>query len=295
MIFQKQRLLYAFLPKENLSGWIKNKCTEIDKKRLPKILEKFENARQKLNSIFLAENGIAEKISVEEINNNFKEKMKTISEEQSFKNAYANQRIEFKMVEIDKLVLTQSGVFLDYVEELLKKFPKNPTEEELIDICFPLEKNPAEVSEKKINDFIYLYSSDSIDFRLLNIHHIEIGDIKMGKYYAANPAKALLITLGFGLPFVNVFSVGGRIILNNGMQRLYALRSLGVKFAPAVVKYSDKLPSSNVYSPEIILENPRPPLMKDFFDSDLTIDIMIKPKINNIKINIVPEVFDMDL
>ena len=44
------------------------------------------------------------------------------------------------------------------------------------------------------------------------------------------------LVVGFGSGYLNVIACEGRLVLNNGYHRAYALRELGVTHAPAVVQ-----------------------------------------------------------
>jgi hypothetical protein len=99
-----------------------------------------------------------------------------------------------------------------------------------------------------------------------------------GQVPGGQPVHAILLVLGYGSSTVNVYRTGTRFILGNGFHRLYALRAAGVTRAPVVVQH---ITHSELELPQVIadlprdylVENPRPGLMRDFFNPQLTCEI----------------------
>jgi hypothetical protein len=85
-----------------------------------------------------------------------------------------------------------------------------------------------------------------------------------------------VLTIGFGSNYLNALEVEGRLVLNNGSHRAYALRDLGLTHAPCIVQQVtrrdelDLVASGDVQvNPDRYLKVPRPPLLKDYFDPQL--------------------------
>ncbi|HEY0457355.1 MAG TPA: hypothetical protein VGE41_13370, partial [Verrucomicrobiae bacterium] len=81
---------------------------------------------------------------------------------------------------------------------------------------------------------------------------------------------------GFGSNFMNAMHCEGRLVLNNGTHRAYALRELGVKHVPCIVEHAtsrdelEVIASSEVRAePNLYLTHPRPSMLRDYFDERL--------------------------
>lgn len=84
------------------------------------------------------------------------------------------------------------------------------------------------------------------------------------------------------------------MFLNNGFHRILSLYSKGVRYAPIVLQ---KVKNPELAFPDPFLSVPRdyalnstrPPMIKDFFDSELTMNFKVKPIIKGVKLSIIPE------
>jgi hypothetical protein len=84
------------------------------------------------------------------------------------------------------------------------------------------------------------------------------------------------LAVGFGSNFLSIISAYDRLILHNGSHRAYALRELGITHAPCVIQHIYSREELNVVAasavnerPDVFLKQPRPPLLKDYFDPAL--------------------------
>ncbi len=293
MIFAKQKLLYGWMTKPVFEKNLKE-CSPEDLERADEITAGWERAQEKKLSLAESEAGVADEIEVSEIDSEFSEKLDHLSEQPVFRNTFKNCSTEFKMVEIDKLIAYSFAIRLRFVDLMRRKCPPNPSAAELIDICLPLTVSQTDVTRKTIDPLNYLYSSDSMDLRIIDVISKPVKELDLSNIAEGSPVKALITLLGFGFPMVLTASVGKRLVLDNGYHRLYVLRSLGVKRVPAVV--TDNLSYAEKVMPVDYLANaPRPPLFKDFFDPDLAVEVT-KPRLRRaIRISIVPQLFTVPL
>jgi hypothetical protein len=105
------------------------------------------------------------------------------------------------------------------------------------------------------------------------------------------PAAAIISFVGYGAASVNVIAAEGRVVLNNGFHRVYALRSMGVTHIPVVVQFSqnpalDFPPHVAGLPKEYLLGAGRPVLMKDFFESDFAITLRIRDRLKVITVGV---------
>jgi len=108
------------------------------------------------------------------------------------------------------------------------------------------------------------------------------------------------VTVGFGSNFLHVIRIEGRMVLDNGSHRAYALRKLGITHVPCIINHvagreelrvvgADDL-SSN---PDLYLKHPRPALFKDYFDPLLHRTFEIRRKLRQIRVRIEVEEIDV--
>ena len=191
-------------------------------------------------------------------------------------NTFSKHVLDFRMVEIDNLIAVQRNVLLDYVDQLTKKIPKNPSEDDLLKFCLiPEQQVPLPKPTRKSSRSWY-FTSPSHDFRFLGgflkkeLTREDIYFPKVGGF----PTHAIMLFVGYGAGCMNAFSVNDRLILSNGFHRAYALRRKGIKKIPILIK---KIGNADLEFPDevkglkkdYLLKHPRPILIKDFFNDDL--------------------------
>lgn len=269
---------------------IRSLCIEEDIRNLEAILSDWRGASRHFQEMVNAESGVPESISTMEIDNSYKALLDKISSNTLFKQSYSLIPIEFKLVEIEKLIAPQRLVDLDFVQRLKSMLPKNPSMQDMIGFCLDPKQDPPLPKELDIAPNLFVYSSPNTDFRFLGGYPKPLTDEDIKASTSGGvPAAAIMLLLGYGSPRCNVYSFGKRIILNNGFHRLYALLEMGIKYAPLIVQ---KITNPNVeLEPQIagmpidyLLNSPRPVLMKDFFDKRLVRIIHKKPTIKEVKI-----------
>jgi len=289
----------GWTPRQKIKYYIKNECIEDEANNLPQFVEKSEAAIHTVNGLVRTEAGIEKTIHTFPLSENLREKTKHITQEQVFKNTIENTPYEFKMVEIDKLITSQGVVFLDFVEKLKQSFPQNPSAEQLFDICLTLTKEYAPISRLKANENTYIYASDSADFRVIGVFPKPVKDYQLSSDLITGiPVRSVIVLLGYGLPVATAVEVDKKIFLINGFHRLYALAEMGVKEVPLLIhKITDQFDLSpyKPYITEFLFNHPRPPLMKDFFNPDLTLEIKTIPRRKTIKVQVNHESFDVPL
>jgi hypothetical protein len=84
------------------------------------------------------------------------------------------------------------------------------------------------------------------------------------------------MAVGFGSNFLSIIGASDRLILHNGSHRAYALRDLGITHAPCVIQHIYSREELNVVAssavaerPDVFVRQPRPPVLKDYFDPSL--------------------------
>ena len=291
--FSKQKLLYGWMTRQKVADYLMQ-CSREDQERLGLVLSKWDAAYSRRLSLVKDEASAADSVGIFDVDDEFKEELELLKQKPGFRNSFNNVSTEFKMVEIDKLVTHTVSVYLDSVEKFLAEYRQRPSPQQLIDICLPLTKNTSDCSRLRVDQFNYVYSSNDLDFRLIDVIPKPVAELGLSEISEGLPVRALVMLFGFGFPMVKVVRVGKRLVLDNGFHRLYSLRSLGVKHVPAVVT-NDASGVSKYLPLDYVANSPRPPLFKDFFDPELTVEVSQQKKKRVVKISILPEVIDVPL
>ncbi len=265
--------LYAAYTKKQVSDLVKNKCIDEEYSNFTEIIQSWQEATESLREIEKEESGIINKCETFDISSGLIEAIKL---NPAITNTFSKHVHDFRMVEIDNLIAVQRNVLLDYVDQLPKKIPKNPSEDDLLKFCLiPEQQVPLPKPTRKSSRSWY-FTSPSHDFRFLGgflKKELTKEDIQFPKV-GGFPTHAIMLFVGYGAGCMNAFSVNGRLILSNGFHRAYALRRKGIKKIPLLIK---KIGNADLEFPDevkglkkdYLLKHPRPILIKDFFNDDL--------------------------
>jgi hypothetical protein len=207
--------------------------------------------------------------------------------EPRWKKSFATLPTEFAMVELDRLVVSQLFVNLTHTDRLQAALTSSPTPTDLFEFCFPIDRPQVPVHMRRMGSNRFMFWSDSSDFRFREPVLLSPEQIISNEGFGALTG-AVALKVGYGSNLLNAFRAGDRIVLNNGYHRAYALRSLGVTHAFCVIQTvtrGDELSlagcSRVINDPGFYLKAPRPPLLKDFFDPNITKMLQI-PKISHV-------------
>lgn len=107
------------------------------------------------------------------------------------------------------------------------------------------------------------------------------------------------LVVGYGSNYLSAIHVDGRLILNNGSHRAFALRERGITHVPCAVQQITRREELDVVGPEDLkqypdryLSGPRPPVLKDYFDPQLRKIVSVPRHQRQVKIAFVVEPLD---
>jgi hypothetical protein len=234
----------------------------------------WQAAVERFTELRRTEAGAPETIASRPIATEYDARAKTLREDAAFVNTFSNYPFSFEEVEIDKLVASQRSVHVEYVDYLATRYRQE--RQNLFEFCLSPAQGASPVSIGRTAANAFTISSDNPGLRFLGAFE---EPYRQGLLNIETPGgqaiRAVVLTMGFGFATANVYRVGQRMILNNGFHRLFTLRSLGITHAPVVVQQIThpevELPPAIAELPrEYLVGNPRPALIKDFFDDQLT-------------------------
>ncbi len=179
------------------------------------------------------------------------------------------------VVELDRLVVYQHHIDLSYVRLLKERMGPAPSEEEIFRLCLPFDRPSPPAKWARTHRDTYVFSSPSNDLRFLGAMPLQTEQV-VGYPPPGTLVGVVGVAVGFGSNFLSVISAYDRLILHNGSHRAYALRDLGITHAPCIIQHVYSREELNVVAasavaerPDDFVKQPRPPLLKDYFDPKL--------------------------
>ncbi|MEX2173336.1 MAG: hypothetical protein WD872_03180, partial [Pirellulaceae bacterium] len=135
-----------------------------------------------------------------------------------------------------------------------------------------------------------VFVSEANDLRFLE--SICLGPDQLVNYSAVGPLAGVVgLVVGYSSNYLNVVAVENRFVLNNGYHRAYALRELGVTHVPCVIQRVTRREELEVVgtgalrrTPDLYLQQRRPPVFKDFFEPKLRKIVALAPKARQVRI-----------
>jgi hypothetical protein len=206
---------------------------------------------------------------------------------------------EIVLVELDRLVVFQKHVNLDYVRQVQQALGPAPSPEEVFRLCLPFDHPQPPVRLGRVAGNAYVFASPSNDLRFLEPAFL--GAQQLVEYPPPGPVAGVVgLVVGFGSNFLNAIHAERRLVLNNGSHRAFALRDLGVTHAPCIIQrvaVRDELAvvASNdlAQNPDLYLKAPRPPLLKDYFDPQLRKLVDVPKRLRQVRVTFGVEQLDV--
>jgi hypothetical protein len=163
--------------------------------------------------------------------------------------------------------------------------------DDLVHLCLDPQRSHDSIHHLEIQAGVHVFSSRSSDLRALGSfvrRDLEVQETAQA-LNGGVPVAAIVSYVGFGVSTINAFQVGGRVVLNNGFHRLYALRELGVTHAPMIIQHVSnpvlEFPPIVANLPrEYLLGAQRPVLLSDFFVPEFAITINAKERMQTVVI-----------
>jgi hypothetical protein len=278
-------LMYGTLTQGELNNYLEIVSSDSDQRK-QEIKRSWPAAAAAFQQLVANEAGLPESIATKTLPPEMNDYLHHIRTDPAFAKTFANYPISFEYVEIDKLIAGQRTVHLDWVRQLIEKGkPEN-----IIEFCLDPGQDSTPITIARSGNTAFTASSHNPGMRFLGVFEQPYqADDVLGHHPGGQPVHAIVLLLGYGISTINVYRVNQRLILGNGFHRLYALKTLGLTHAPAVVQ---QVTHPQLEMPPVISELPRehlvstarPGLMKDFFDERLVCEITQKRFIKTLQV-----------
>lgn len=292
----------GFMPLNEVTGLVVDELEEVyDLDRVKKLwLPKSQKANELINSDFQMLDAEKMKETVKDIDPQYSKKILGIEDRLKQYPFWHANKYSIKMVKIDELICLQSFVNLDRANNHKKKISE-PKIEELLDYCFDFDREPPKIHNHFITNNAILFSTSDHDVRpgKIEVRKIE----KFAENTTEEKTQALVIPIVEGDPVVYCVRTylfqpmqDGTtkqiyfLTLQNGIHRAYALKSMGIDYMPCIIidpaTAAETQMISAKLSPERAMQNvsQRPPLMKDFFNPDLTEKFKVRKRLKCLRV-----------
>lgn len=199
---------------------------------------------------------------------------------------------DIALVELDKLVVYQKHIDLPFAQQRASRLGPLPDYAAVFRTCLPHDHPSPAVAWTRVHGNTFVFVSPSNDLRSLGPVRLDASQLDAARF-SGSVVGVAGVAIGFGSNFLNAIACEGRIILNNGSHRAYALRQLGITHVPCIVQHASsreelKLVTDNTVSREanLYLRDPRPPMLVDYFDPRLHVVLDSKPRLTQIRVTV---------
>jgi hypothetical protein len=240
----------------------------------PLLAEQWRNAAAVVDGLTASEAGIADNRSAMPLPADLEEQATQFMSDAEVRATYALMPTRVAMVSLDDLVVYQKQINLRYADELAALIGgKDTMDERLFNFCMAVNQPEPPINRGQTAANTFMFQSISTDVRFLGAALLDASQIT-GYTPQGRAHSAVVLYIGYGVNALNVLKIGGRLILNNGSHRAYALMAAGIKTVPAVVQEAAREEDLG-FAPlvqqnrKLYLEHSRPPMLKDYFNNSL--------------------------
>jgi hypothetical protein len=288
----RQLYLYAFATQAEVLQHVRMEALAQESERLEEIMANWASLQPRVDALIQDEQADAETIEVAPIPSEHEDRVAPLFADPLFQRSFAALPSSAALVEADKLIAPQRTVNLDYVDRLLASYPSAPELRDAIDICLSAKRAMDPIQHLELGPSTHAFTSPNSDLRFLGAFVKDLDERDLDYAVMGGlPVAAVIAFVGYGAPPVSVLRAGGRLVLQNGFHRVYALRSLGLKMLPAIVQdvHNPDLafpPAVAGLPREYLLGAARPVLIKDFFEPDFAITLEVQERLRMVTVGI---------
>jgi hypothetical protein len=190
------------------------------------LADEWRAANDRVKDLTETEAGLADGAEVDPLPEELLPLAEDVLGEPAYMQSFAVVPTELRIVDLNRLVVFQKNINMDYVRELQESLPTDPTIEQVFGFCMAPEGARPPVRSQQVANNAFVFISPSTDFRFLGADLIP-HDQAPTAGATGHPTSVVALPVGYGSNYLNVVSVNGRLVLNNGSHRAYALRDAG--------------------------------------------------------------------
>jgi hypothetical protein len=280
-------------------GFIQAQTVNGDKADLGALSDDWRAANDHIRDLEVQEVGWADNPVIVEIQKQLEALRESAAADPIYRRSYSIVPSSVKIIELDRLVVFQKHINLEYVRLIHERLGKSPSDEDIFRFCLPFGQPRPGVQLRRVAQNSFIFVSPSNDLRFLDCTVLQPGQVS--GYQPTGPMAGLVaLAVGYGANCLSALHVENRLILQNGSHRAFALRDMGITHVPCVIQHvsrRDELPV--IANPEVVnnadlyLKAPRPPLLKDYFDPKLRKLVAVPKQNRPVKISFGVETIDV--
>jgi len=271
-------------------GFLTNQTVGGDKADVRSLAEEWRSANDHIHELEKREAGYADSPQIAPLADRLASLVGEVLKDPIFQRSFTIVPATVGIVELDRLVVFQKLINLNYIRQIQQQLGSTPSDEAVFKVCLPFDHPRPAVEGGRIANNAYMFISPSTDLRFLEPTLLRLDQII--DYSPQGPvAGVIALVIGFGSNFLNAIYVENRLILNNGSHRAFALRQMGVTHVPCVVQHVSRREELAVIAAGDVAQNAdpylkavRPPLLKDYFDSRLRKEVNVARRLRQVKI-----------
>jgi hypothetical protein len=263
-----------------------------------RLTDEWRAANARFQSLQQSEAGWADLATVGSLPKSLESLVRRVAADPIFLRSFSAVPGQIGMVELDRLVVSQKTINLAHVDRLKEQIGPSPNLDTIFRVCLPFDHPTPSAEVTRIAKHTFEIVSDSNDLRFLE--SLALSSEQLTDYQASGSVVGVIgAVVGYGSNYLNALACEGRLVLNNGFHRAYALRALGVTQVPCVVQ---RLASRDDLEhvgraavrrdPELYFDLTRPPTLKDFFDPALCREVICPRKARHVRVTVMVEEFD---
>lgn len=262
------------------------------------IVDEWRRANDYYAELEASEAGIADDAEIRDLEDALANMAQAVTADARWSRGFDTLPARIGMIELDRLVVSQPYVNLHHTGKLKGRLGKTPTPADLFRFCLPLDRDEAPVQARRFGGNRFLFWSPSSDFRFHEPTLLQPGQIT-GHDPHGPLAGIVGLLVGYSSNFLSAIQCEGRLLLHNGYHRAYALRELGIKYAPCAVQTASRRDELALVASRTVMEDAafyfkaaRPPLLKDFFDPQIRKVLRVPRMLRMIEVNFEVKEFD---
>jgi hypothetical protein len=265
---------------------------------MPAAAARWRKAASMIDGLTISEAGVADRRQPADLPEGLRAAAQRYLDHPAVAASYALVPATVGIIALPEVVVFQRQINLSYAGQLQKMIGDwSPDDERLLKFCLAIDQPTPPIKRFQAADSTFIFQSASSDARFLGSALIDASQVT-GHIPAGLPQSAVVLLIGYGMNALSVVSANGRLILQNGSHRAYALMAAGITSVPAVIQHAVRDDELQIMAPKVLqdkqlyLHSPRPPILKDYFSEPLHEMVYAPPRHRQIRVQFGQEQID---
>lgn len=279
-------LLWAFTDANGIQ-FLLGSVTRLDQTHIKTLLSDWEKAVLKRNALPPFQPDSSAIVSGETATGSVAEYLQEIRSGPLFNTIASTQEASFAFVRLDQLITPLACLDYEYLDNLKPELAST----EPLDVARFALPQTISMQVKAVADATQRNVTFVTNEKTLTVSPVQIKQTPDG--------TEVKFIVAANLSLILVANHLGRLIIRNGIHRAFLLAKMGVEIAPCIIIDdpgpfpSVHLSSYPAFLPPVLMQ-PRPPLLMDFFDSELGVQVPLQRTHKVIRISAEESVIPID-